>query len=161
MKEADTYYSSVISSKKIPKPTISDGGKVLSYNATSGKYFSNKITIDNLKTTYGGSNDTVTYTLSAKVGNNSVSICSNSKGTKCETGEITITDVTSYSFYVYVDKDKVKAGDTVNINIKGSNKSTYYSSVLYEDTTHNDAQKLIVIDKYEVSRSRSNSSTQN
>lgn len=162
LSKADSYYKSIkgYMTKTLPKPTISvDGGTVLSYNDTTKKYFSGKVTISNLYKTYGGSGDTVTYTLSAKVGSNSVSICSDAKGESCKTGDITISGNTTYSFYIFVDKDSVNEGASITVNIKGSNKSTYYSSVLYDDTVYDNTQKLITIKELPYPRSTNKSET--
>ena len=160
LSEASSYYKSIKSymTKVLPKPTISiDGGSVLNYDDSSKKYYSGKITIGNLYKTYGGDNDTVTYTLSAKVGNNSSSICTDANGVNCKTGDITISGNTSYSFYIFVDKDGVSEGDSITVNIKGSNKSIYYSSVLYKDTVYDNTQKLITLKELPYSRSTNNS----
>lgn len=162
LNSADNYYTNIkkYMNNTLPKPSISiDGGTVLSYNDTTEKYFSGKVTISNLYSTYGGDNDTVTYTLSAKVGDKSVSICSDSNGANCQTGEITVTGKTSYSFYIFVNKDDINEGDGITINVSGSNKSTYYSSILYKDVNYGNTQKLITKKEISYSRSSSTSST--
>ena len=173
LSKADNYYKEVKSymTKTLPKPTISvDGNPVLSYDDGIEKYFSSKITIGNLYKTYGGDNDIVTYTLSAKAGNNSVSICSDASGKDCKTGDVsicrdasgndcdvTISEKNTHSFYIFVDKTSVNEGASITVNIKGSNKSTYYSSVLYDDTVYENTQKLITLKEIPYSRSTNNS----
>ena len=162
LKSADTYYMNIkdYMNNVLSKPTINvDGSTVLSYNDSTNKYFSGKVTISNLYKTYGGDNDTVTYKVSVKSGNNNVSICSDAKGANCQAGEVTVSGKNTYSFYVFVDKDVVSEGDSIVINISGSNKSTYYSSVLYDDTTYEYTQKLITKKEISYSRSTSASST--
>lgn len=162
LNEADKYYKSIKNhmTYDLPKPTISvDGGTVLSYNDTTKKYFSGKVTIANLKPTYGGDNDVVTYTLSAKVGSDSVSICSDVKGVDCKAGDVPISGKNTYSFYIFVDKTSVNEGASIIVNIKGSNKSTYYSSVLYDDTTYDYTQKLITMKEINYPRSTNRSET--
>lgn len=160
LSEADKYYKEVKSymTKTLPKPTISvDGNSVLNYDDGIKKYFSGKVTIGNLYKTYGGDSDIVTYTLSVKAVNSSVSICSDANGKDCKIGDVTISGENTHSFYIFVDKDSVLDGEYITINIKGSNKSKYYSSVLYDDTIYENTQKLIKLKELTYSRSTNNS----
>ena len=164
LEKATNYYNNLKEkgylTTKLPTPTITKSDEVLNYNATSKKYFSKKITINNLYKTYGGDDDEVTYTLTAKTTNgDNVSICTNSNGTGCSSNSVTIKDATTYSFYIYVDSTLVTSGDDITISIKGSNKSSYYSSILYKDTAYNNTQKLMTKSTASYSRSASKSDT--
>ena len=153
LNKADEYYKSVKTTKKLPDISIKTNDNVLSYNDTSKKYFSNKITVSGLVSNYGGSSDKVVYTIEAVTDSGvSANICEKSNGTSCQTKK-TLSEISGdYSFYLYVDKDKTNAGDSITIKISGSNNSNYYSSVLYQDSNHGDAQRLVVGSEFGVSR---------
>lgn len=151
---AENYYKTVKLSKNLPSISITASNSNLSYNESSKKYFSGKVTVSGLVKNYGGEEDTVTYNITAKTSSGSdVNICTSSKGTNCKTS-ITLTDRnTDYSFYLFVEESKVKAGDTIEVKVNGSNASTYFTSILYNNLDYDNMQKLLIKDDFSVSRS--------
>lgn len=149
--EAENYYrDNVILSNKLSDITITSSNKVLNYSESN--YISNIVTVSGFKAIYGGSG--VTYNITATASNGAtVMLCNKANGTDCK-NNITITNNSDkVSFYVLVSNTSLNAGDKVTLKVTGSNKSTYPSSVLYVNTTSNEAQKLLVVDNIEVERS--------
>lgn len=154
---ANKYYNDV-KLTNLPAISLNTSNNSLSYNATDSKYFSSKITVSGLVSSYGG--DATTYKITATASNGEkINICSDSKGTKCNTSVTVPSDSTSYSFYVFADENKVSSGDTININVTGSNKSVYYTSSLYYVPGDDYMQKVLVADDFSYPRSVSGSIT--
>ena len=121
--EAMEEYNTYNPTTTLPKVTTSVSSNVLNYSSSAGNktYISNKITLSDLLTTYGGNSDTVTYTITTNKG---AQICSKASGvaSSCKSS-VSITGVKSYSFYV-------KATD-----------------VEFIVTTDKETQKVVMIDK--------------
>lgn len=155
--EAETYYKNVKLNNKLPAISLSTSSNSLSYNATSGKYFSSKITASGFVSTYGG--DKTSYKITATASNGAVvNICTNSSGTKCNTSVSVPNGSTSYSFYLFVDEKNITSKDTVVVKVSGSNKSVYYTSNLYYNVEWGSTQKILISDEITYSRSVSKSS---
>lgn len=164
LNDASSYYNSIKGylTTSLPSPTLTTSNSgVLNYDATNGKYFSGKINISGLVANYGGSNDIVSYTITARASDgSSVDLCTNANGTGCKTGSVDISNRSSdYSFYIFVSGNETFAGKSIVVSIKGNNKSTYYSSILYDDKANDDAQKLLKITDYTISRTVNKSVT--
>lgn len=148
--------------KDLPKPTAKASNPTLYYQSTGNYYYSGPITFSNLKSTYGnGETDSkVTYKVSVakKPNDATVSLCTSSP-TKSNA-----TCTTSDSFSVTNNADKVyylkvtgiKADETIDLKIDGSNSSKYSTSyVYYSQASASGYQKLLIPGKISVSRSNS------
>lgn len=156
--QAISYYNNNVKlTNNLPAVNITTSDKVLTLSGSN--YVSTKVTVSGFVATYGGTNDTVTYTITPTSSNGAeVKLCTNSRGTNCQTS-ITLSNQSSdYSFYVFVAKDKVSTDDTISLKVSGSNKSVYPSSIRYTNSNYANSQKLLTVTNYPVNRSISKTS---
>ena len=135
-------YKNVNLSKSISAPSLKVGDTVMSYSSGT-TFISDKITLSGLKATVGGSSDNVTYKISVATSakNGTVTICKYANGTGCSANVSIVGKSDDYSFYVKADN--VSSGDSVTVNVSGSNSSEYVSSILYRSTDTEAKQDLI------------------
>lgn len=144
---AKAYYNDEMLSSTLPTPKYTVANKVLNYSS-SGAYISDKITLSELVSTYGGS--AVNYTISLSVsGSGSASICSKADGTGC-TSSVSISSKTSYSFYI--KGTGVDVNSIIKVQVNGKNSSSYLSSVKYINNKNKSDQPLLVKSSFDISR---------
>lgn len=145
--DAFTEYDTYKNTTSLPNITTSLSNRTFSYNSTNKFYISNKVTISNLLTTYGGDNDKVTYTITPNKG---AQICSRASGIESSCKDsVTISGVSKYSFYVKVSN--INTNEVVQVKISGSNSSVYPSSIQYYGGSS--SQKLVTYTDTTIQRS--------
>ena len=153
--DANSYYSTVKLSN-LPAINITTSDKTLNYVNTTENYVSSKVTVSGMVAEYGG-ND-VTYKITTNK-SDVVKLCTNSRGTNCQSSITLPNGTTEYSFYVFVSADSVSSGNAISVTVSGENSSVYPSAVLYRDTTYAYTQKLLVYDPLTYSRRQSKTVT--
>lgn len=159
---ASKYYNSLKLGTETPDVKIEVSGDTLNYKGTDGTdgyYYSNKITVSGFKKSFGGSS--VNYVLTAKTKDGTVlDICTDDRRESClNTIPINGGVESSQIYYLFVDANKVDSTDVITFEVKSSNVSKYFSSLLYKDSKNEEAQRVIRISEHTVSRSNSNSAT--
>ena len=156
IENAKKYYNNNVDlGNKLPAISIT-GNSVLKY--TGNRYISDKITISGFKNDYKLGKASYKVEISASNGAD-VKLCTNSSATTGCSKTISVSGTESpKTYYIGVSASAIKPTDTITIKVTGSNKSSYYSSVLFKSSKGN-SQKLLVREPLEVSRSVSVSKT--
>ena len=127
--EQTAKYSGSASSR-LPRITLS-GAKDMKSTSTAGEYLSDKITLNGMVASYGGSG--TKYEVSAVASGATAQICVGENGTTCNTKVEYSNTSDSKSFYVKVTGGT--AGGDVRINVVGSNTSSYPTVVRYDEAS--------------------------
>ena len=138
----------------LPSIKFTVGDSVLNYSSAN-TYISEKVTLSGMVATYGGSSDTVTYTITPTSSVGSVQLCTKANGeaSSCK-NSVTLTNrSTNYDFYVKVTGVTTTDNDDISVSVtaKGANSTGYFTTVRY--VSDSSSQKLIVPTKDQVNRS--------
>lgn len=135
---------------KLPSVQFEASNKVMNY-VSGTTFISDKIKVKGLVNSFGG--DTVKYVIKSSTTGGKVWICTDAAGKNCQEGSFEFSrEGAQYEFYVKASN--ISSTDTVTVNIKGSNSSTYFTSARYVSSN---SQRLLVKDDFDVKRSVSNS----
>ena len=141
-------YEKVVLSKKIAKPTFKVTDSVLNYSSGT-TYISDKITLSGIKEYVGDNSDKVSYVISLSTTKGQAEICTSANGTNCKNTVTFSGRKSDYPFYVKATG--ADANTVITINVKGSNDSSYSSSIRYSYGSNK--QDLLEKKKIKVERS--------